>query len=580
MLHNFLQNIKDSSHNSLAALNNHPQLWRSIDILMQRERHHLLLLSKESALAHEAFAQSLANLLRTETTPQTLQSAQIYYLNLQQIETPNIATELYSISFTEEKKIILIHVPNKFPESLAHTLREYLAHPAWRFIIFTSIDTLEAFPFSSPLFTQLKLTPPNNIELFSILKSQRTSLENYYQIKLHDEMLSEATQLADRYMAGDSLLEKTLILLECSSARINKTTHTTLTVDHLLSTISKWTHIPQSHLKPNHYSINAFTESVQQAVIGQTEAIWTVATVLQHACFRLNHRAGPFCQFLFAGPTHAGKRTLVKAVAHYFLGHHDALFKIHVSQNNHSLDTLQVIQLSAEKMILPFFTAIKEYPYAIFLIEHIESLPSETLYLLENILTDGFTCDRDGNKINFFHAMFFMTTTVGSDIIEQRITAAREKSQTPIDLFTSNSSQITLSNEILNHAIAPLIAEKFPSWLLRHTELVSLTPHTITALENIIQQDIATFIKQFQKQSHVKIQVKPEAIHFLAQKILHKPYANTSAHILEYYLYPRIAQLLTSNPSAQHIIVRLNESGKFILCETSTESIAEMDKLA
>jgi len=576
MLHNFLQNIKeDVSHQSLAALRNHQQLSPAIDMLLQRTQQHILFNSQEHALTHEAFAHALARQLTERHNNQRLAEANVFYLNTEQLETPSIGTELYSINFSDKKTILLIHLPGKFSESLTNILREYLANPNWRFIIFTSPENIEQFPLPKFLFSQLDFISPNNIEILGILITQRRSLENFYKITINENIIATAFSLAKRYIPGEALLNKTLTLLECALATENKPE---LTNNKLIDVVARWTQIPVTNLQLNHFLPNNLVPALQKIIIGknQNQAILQIGTSLSNSGLKLNDQAKPFGQFLLLNNDNLAQSNLLTAIANYFFANTRAFFNLYIDQKTHlTIDSLQVIQCGSEKNILPLTTAIKRYPYGIFLIDQIESLPSATLALFENILCEGFTIDSQGEKINFSEAMIFLSTAIGKNIIQQQLGEQANKSA-PIDLFVEKTSEnSSLDSNIIIKAVLPTLQDSLPKWLLKNIEIIPLAPLNLNDLSNIFQQKINQFSQRFeQKSSPLKLQIAPEVTEFLADKLLTKSFANTPEKILEQYLYPRMAQFFMAHPLLKHCTIRLNDTGKYILCEPIADDIS------
>ncbi|MDX1902183.1 MAG: hypothetical protein SFW66_09325 [Gammaproteobacteria bacterium] len=575
MLPHMIENLSDYTHSAEPlALQNHPHLFRTLDALIQKDQHHVLFSSDESAIVHREFARTCQAQLKESNMPYALHDAHVFYFNTQQLDTTNIATKLYSLSRYDKKNILMIHVSESLPESFTSVLREYLTHPTWRFIFFVSSKNNASFSLPVSLFTQLTFVPPRHDAILQLLKSQQKSLEDFHQVSIPDAIFPAALALATRYIAGQALFDKTLTLIESAAAHVNTSNHPvtakqTLTPHWLMQTVSQWTNIPLSHLQADRFSVNLLADALQETIVGQEEAIWQIATTLNNACFRMNDKVQPFCQFLLVSDENNCHRALSEALSDYFFGDHHALLRLYLDQTAHeTLDNLRVVQHSTTTA-MTLLHAVKQMPYAIILIESIESIRTETFSLFKTILTDGFAVDQNGDIIDFRHTIIFMTTTLGANEIKQFNDDAT--SQQSVDLLQlmprAGKKQQTASHlESIATTITQTLAKQLPIWLLQHAEIIPLMPLNLSHIEEIVSRKIIALKQQLMDQSNIDLDIANEVTQFLAYKMIHKPFANTAETIFEQFLHPRITQQMISQPTASLFSVRLNETGKFLIC--------------
>ena len=283
-----------------------------------------------------------------------------------------------------------------------------------------------------------------------VLKQQRVELEQFHHVLIPEELLSQALSLAERYLSATHTLEKTLQLLDSSAARagaVETADHANqfkpvLTTSILLNVLSDWTLIPATHLQINQFKHNDFTQGLHQRIFGQDTAITILGHELLQAQAQLQQKSKPFSSFLFAGPAHSGKKTTARALV-------EQLFKqlnvLHYAQPALSHQTLIDIKLQrcTDKQFLSITDVIRQTPYAVFLFENIEKLPTAIIEGLQEILSTGYLHDTHGNQYNFQQSIIILCTTVGANSL-----AEFAESFTPDeDIYTMDLMQLVMSDQ-------------------------------------------------------------------------------------------------------------------------------------
>jgi len=73
-------------------------------------------------------------------------------------------------------------------------------------------------------------------------------------------------------------------------------------------------------------------EAIHKRIIGQEEAIVSIAKAVRRARAGLKDPRHPIGNFIFLGPTGVGKTELVRALAEFMFGSEDALIRIDMSE--------------------------------------------------------------------------------------------------------------------------------------------------------------------------------------------------------------------------------------------------------
>ena len=90
-----------------------------------------------------------------------------------------------------------------------------------------------------------------------------------------------------------------------------------------------WTGIPVTRIAQEESErLLQMEDALHERVIGQDEAIDTIAKAVRRARAGLKDPKRPIGSFIFLGPTGVGKTELAKALAEFMFGTEDALIKI------------------------------------------------------------------------------------------------------------------------------------------------------------------------------------------------------------------------------------------------------------
>jgi ATP-dependent Clp protease ATP-binding subunit ClpB len=195
--------------------------------------------------------------------------------------------------------------------------------------------------------------------------------------------------------------------------------------EDIAEVVSKWTGIPVSKLLGGEKEKLVHMEEIlKQRVIGQDEAVNSVARILRRARAGLQDPHRPIGSFIFLGPTGVGKTELAKALSEFIFNSEKAMVRIDMSEymEKHSVAKL----IGAPPGYIGYdeggqlTEAIKRKPYALILLDEIEKAHSDVFNLLLQILEDGRLTDAKGKTINFNNTIIIMTSNLGSEIIQEQ----------------------------------------------------------------------------------------------------------------------------------------------------------------
>ncbi len=184
--------------------------------------------------------------------------------------------------------------------------------------------------------------------------------------------------------------------------------------------IAMWTGIPMTQIaEEESQRLLDMEEELHKSIVGQDEAIQTVAKAVRRARAGLKDPRRPIGSFVFLGPTGVGKTELSKALARFMFGTEDALIQLDMSEfmERHSVARL----VGAPPGYVGYddagqlTEAIRRRPYSIIVFDEIEKAHPDTFNMLLQIMEEGVLSDARGRKVDFRNALIIMTSQVGAD---------------------------------------------------------------------------------------------------------------------------------------------------------------------
>ncbi len=194
--------------------------------------------------------------------------------------------------------------------------------------------------------------------------------------------------------------------------------------DDIANIVAGWTHIPVSRLKESEITKLIEMESrLQQRVVGQDEAIQSVANAIRRSRSGLSEPGRPIGSFLFLGPTGVGKTELSKALSEFLFDDEKAMIRIDMSEymEKHSVSRL----IGAPPGYVGYeeggqLTEIaRRKPYSVILLDEIEKAHTEVFNILLQVLDDGRLTDGQGKTIAFNNSLIIMTSNIGGTLLSQ-----------------------------------------------------------------------------------------------------------------------------------------------------------------
>ena len=183
--------------------------------------------------------------------------------------------------------------------------------------------------------------------------------------------------------------------------------------------VSKWTGIPVSKMLEGEVKkLVTMEERLKERVVGQDEAIQSVANAIRRSRAGLSDPRRPIGSFIFLGPTGVGKTELARALAEFLFDDEHAIIRIDMSEymEKHSVSRL----IGAPPGYVGYdeggqlTEAVRRRPYAVVLFDEIEKAHPEVFNIFLQIMDDGRLTDGKGRHVSFKNTILIMTSNIGS----------------------------------------------------------------------------------------------------------------------------------------------------------------------
>ena len=332
-------------------------------------------------------------------------------------------------------------------------------------------------------FQPVMVEPPCIADAIKILLGLKPAYEAHHHVRYTDDAIEAAVRLSDRYISGRFLPDKAIDLMDEAGAcvRIASTPRQPdlrktedaiqqmvrekekaisdqrfedaarfrnrerelraqlesakrawedarsentpeVTREDINTVLAKLTRIPLEQLQDSETKrLLHMEEELEKNVIGQTDAVRSVARALRRARADLKDPNRPIGSFIFLGPTGVGKTLLAKSLAEFMFGDADSLIQIDMSE---FMEKFNVSRLVGSP---PGYVGhgeggelterVRRHPYSVVLFDEIEKAHPDVTHMLLQIMEDGRLTDTLGRSVDFRNTIIIMTANVGAERI-------------------------------------------------------------------------------------------------------------------------------------------------------------------
>ncbi|MDF2503731.1 ATP-dependent Clp protease ATP-binding subunit [Clostridium sp.] len=386
---------------------------RVLEILCRRTKNNPCLIG-DPGVGKTAIAEGLAQRIVSGNIPEILKDKRVVTLDISSM----VAGSKYRGEFEERLKRVMTEIRNSgnviiFIDEIhtiigaggaegaidaSNILKPSLARGEIQCIGATTIDEyrkyIEKDSALERRFQPVTVGEPSKEEAVLILRGLRDKYEAHHRVKITDDALEAAVNLADRYITDRYLPDKAIDLIDEAGAKVrieNLTAPPDLknqeeelektekekadairlqdfekaarlrdkekelkgkiedfkknwksrkdVQNHIVSetqiaaVVAKWANIPVEKLtEKESEKLLKLEEILHKRVIGQNEAVKSVSRAVRRARVGLKDPKRPIGSFIFLGPTGVGKTELSKALAEAMFGDESSIIRIDMSE--------------------------------------------------------------------------------------------------------------------------------------------------------------------------------------------------------------------------------------------------------
>jgi len=233
-----------------------------------------------------------------------------------------------------------------------------------------------------------------------------------------------------------------------------------VTEEDVAEVVARWTGIPVKRIHESDMEkLLHIEEELHKRVVGQEDAIRSIAKAIRRSRVGLKGRHRPIGVFLFLGPTGVGKTETAKALAEYLFGSEEALIRFDMSEymEKHTVSRL----VGAPPGYVGYEEGgqltekVRRRPYSVLLFDEIEKAHPDVFNIFLQIFDDGRLTDAMGRTVDFSNTIIIMTSNLGARLITQGHQMGFEKKFGMIDYDQMKKNVLdqvkrTFSPEFLN----------------------------------------------------------------------------------------------------------------------------------
>ncbi len=492
------------------------EVERCIQVLCRRRKNNPLLVG-DPGVGKTAIAEGLARKIVNGETPEVLQNATIFSLDMGAL----LAGTRYRGDFEERLKAVVSEL-EEHPDAILfideiHTVigagatsggamdASNLLKPALQGGRLRCMGSTTYKEFRqhfekdralSRRFQKIDVNEPTVEDAVKILKGLKPYFEKHHEIKYTSDAIKSAVELSARYIHDRKLPDKAIDVIDEAGAAQHLVTESkrrkTIGIKEIEAVVAKIARIPSKNVSKDDAEVLKDLEgTLKRVVFGQDAAITALSSAIKLARAGLREPEKPIGNYLFAGPTGVGKTEVAKQLADS-LGVELLRFDMSEYMEKHAVSRL----IGAPPGYVGFdqggmlTDGVDQHPHCVLLLDEIEKAHPDVFNILLQVMDHGKLTDHNGRSVDFRNVILIMTSNAGAaelakeaigfgrDRREGEDTAAIERTFTPefrnrLDAVISFSA---LSKEIILQVVEKFVLQLEAQLMDRHVSIELTRP--------------------------------------------------------------------------------------------------------
>ena len=540
--------------------------WEEIFRVIEGGRQSLVLVG-DYGVGKRTIIEGLAQKMVIEDVPKRLHDKRLVRLNISSLlagTTPAGAVERLQRMMSEIGKAgnVILYIHNihelvgvaagtgKGSLDVSDTLAEYLGSGRFLTIADTTPEYYSQLIVNSPIGTvvaKVGIDEMDENQAIQVLESRAGTLEYKHQVFFAYNSLEKAVTLAKRYLHDTYLPGNALeIMTESASlARNKKGANSIVTADEVAHVVAEKTNIPVTSVSSDESEkLLKLEEEMHKRVIGQDEAVNSVANALRRARVEIRATNRPIANFLFLGPTGVGKTELAKTIANIYFGGEERMIRLDMSEYQDKSGINRLIGRPGEKGTGILTEAVRQNAFSLLLLDEIEKADPDILNLFLQVMDDGRLTDSAGRVVDFTNIILIATSNAGTAYVQEQIRAG-----TSFEVLKEK-----LMHGQLRDYFRPEFLNRFDGVVL----FKALERDDIKQIAGLMLRRVA---KDLEKKG-IELKVEEVALEFLAEIGFDPEFgARPMRRALQQKVENQLAELLLANKLKRRDTVILGEKG-------------------
>ena len=430
------------------------EVERCIQVLCRRRKNNPLLVG-DPGVGKTAIAEGLAFKIVNGETPEVLEGATIYSLDMGAL----LAGTRYRGDFEERLKAVVTELEDH-PDAVLfideiHTVigagatsggamdASNLLKPALQGGKLRCMGSTTYKEFRqhfekdralSRRFQKIDVNEPSVEDAVKILKGLKPYFEEHHDIKYTSDAIRTAVELSARYINDRKLPDKAIDVIDEAGAAqhlvVESKRRKTIGTKEIEAVVAKIARIPPKNVtKDDAEVLKDLEKSLKRSVFGQDKAIEALASAIKLARAGLREPEKPIGNYLFAGPTGVGKTEVAKQLSDN-LGVELLRFDMSEYMEKHAVSRL----IGAPPGYVGFdqggllTDGVDQHPHCVLLLDEIEKAHPDVFNILLQVMDHGKLTDHNGRQVDFRNVVLIMTSNAGAaDMAKEAIGFGREK---------------------------------------------------------------------------------------------------------------------------------------------------------